>query len=101
MFLQDARAAVKSMGSLVAECLLEVGKFVLVFAVIILGFGVAGYFFFHYFFQSLVVLVMAMLTTWFCIELKTARFIREKQEQQEAYWAEKSKPMHTEYKETL
>ena len=99
--LKDVMTALQSMGKVASEFLIGFGKHVLFVVVLILCMATLGYFFFHYFYQSLTVTIMAMLCTWFWMELKTARFIREKEEQQEAYWAEKSKPMHTEYKETL
>ena len=93
-FLQDVKTALKTMCSLAAEFLIALGKGVLMFSTIILVFGTLGYFFYHFFWQSLTVVIMAMLCTWFWVELKTARFVREQEEKQEAYWAEKSKPAH-------
>lgn len=98
---QDVKTALKTMGSLAAESLRELSKLILVLAVVILFFVTLGYFFFHYFFQSLIVLGMVILCTWFLLELDNAKKIREKEEQQEAYWAEKRKPAHPEYKEQL
>ena len=53
----------------------------------------------HYPLYSAIALVLGAFVTVFVIELRTVRWIREKEEQQEAYWAEKSKPSHPEYKE--
>jgi hypothetical protein len=42
-----------------------------------------------------------MFGTWLWVELTIARNSREYEEQQDAWRAEKAKPAHPEYKETL
>lgn len=95
-FTQDLKTALKSMGNSVLASLIHMGKIALIFSIVVaISIGV-GYCFIHYFFQSLTVFVMSMLTAWFWIELETARKIREYDEKWDAFHAEKRKPMHGE-----
>jgi small-conductance mechanosensitive channel len=91
---QDMKTALNSMLDVTKHFLTNAIKFLLILiGVLAIGYLV-GYCVVNYFLQSVVVVALAMLCGWFWIELETARIIREKEEQQEAYWAEKSKPMH-------
>ena len=53
----------------------------------------------HYPLYSMTALVLGAVGTAFVIELKTVRWIREQQEQQEAWFAEMRKSSNPEYKE--
>lgn len=100
-FMQDLKTALKNMFHGLLEGLIGAGKIALV---IVSAAGLAvsiGYGFVAFFWQTLTTAVVAILGSWLIVELNNARIIREKKEQQEAYWAEKSKPAHPEYKEQL
>lgn len=97
--LEDVMAALKQMG-IVLWLLLRNSAFVL-FWIGIVGCAVITFVYCVKTWpaQSLAVFIMVGLSAWFLMELTTARKIRLYEEQQEAWFEEKRKPAHPEYKE--
>jgi len=98
---QDLKLALKEIGHGIVFFLTMAVK---VASAMVVGLAVLGtvvYLMAHFFLQVLAVMGIIMLGTWFWIELMSARTTREYEEQQESWRAEKAKPSHPEYKETL
>ena len=96
---QDVKTALCNIAGYACDAIKHISKVFAFFALVLavaLGVGAA---IMHYPLYSAIVFVLGAFVTMFVIELKTVRWIREREEQQNAYWAEKSKPMHPEYKE--
>ena len=96
---QDVKTALCNIAGYAWSAIKHISKY-LAFCVLVLAgaLGVGGAIM-HYPLYSAIALVLGAFVTVFVIELKTVRWIREQEEQQQAYWAEKNKPMHPEYKE--
>lgn len=101
-FYQDAKTALCNIAGYAWSAIKNMVKVLAFFAAVLAIALSAGYVILKFPLYSAIAIVLGAVGTVFMIELKTVRWIREKEEQQERYWAEKSKPMHTtEYKETL
>jgi len=73
----DFKQAVTSMSRDIVAFGREALKLVFSIAVAFTVFGILGYVFFSFFWQSLTVLVMAALCAWFWVELVNAQSARE------------------------
>lgn len=101
-FVIDAKVAIRNIAGYAWLSIKHITKVLTFFAVVLAIALGAGYVILKFPLYSAIAIVLGAVGTVFMIELKTVRWIREKEEQQERFWAEKSKPMHTtEYKETL
>lgn len=100
-FFIDAKVAIRNIAGYAWSAIKNMVK-VLAFFTVVLAIALsAGYVILKFPLYSAIAIVLGAVGTVFMIELKTVRWIREKEEQQQAYWAEKSKPAHPEYKEQL
>lgn len=100
-FFIDAKVAIRNIAGYAWSAIKHIAKVLAFFAAVLAVALGAGYVILKFPLYSAIAIVLGAVGTVFVIELKTVRWIREKEEQQERYWAEKSKPAHPEYKETL
>lgn len=96
---QDVKTAfveiAKVISVLVIQCVKVVGYVITAFVV----FSIVGYLVFNWFLLMLTLFGIAAFCFWFYVEMQSAKSIREYEELQEAWFAEKRKPAHPEYKE--
>jgi len=93
-FFQDAKTALCNIAGYAWSAIKHITKVLGFFAAVLAVALSAGYVILKFPLYSAITIVLGAVGTVFVIELKTVRWIREKEEQQQAYWAEKSKPMH-------
>lgn len=98
---QDLKLALKEIGHGIAFFLITAVKVATAMVVGVAVLGVVVYLMAHFFLQALAVMLIVAFGSWVWAELVIARTTREYEEQQEAWRAEKAKPSHPEYKETL
>lgn len=100
-FFQDAKTALINIAGYAWASIKYISKIIAFFAAVLAIVLVVGALVLKFPLYSAIAFVLGAFATVFVIELRTVRWIREKEEQQEAYWAEKRKPAHPEYKEQL
>ena len=96
-FFQDAKVALCNIGYYMWQAIKHIVRYIAFCAAVLAIALTVGGCIMKWPLYSGIALVVGAAVTVFVIELRTVRWIREREEQQEAYWAEKSKPAHSEF----
>lgn len=94
LFLNDVGTAIKTMSKSAWVVMKTAITAVVCLTVAISAVGLAILAFRFYPGQSFIVMLMTALTVWFLIELETARFARQKEEEDRQWREAKNQPAH-------
>ena len=97
-FFQDAKVAIKNIASYMWSSIKDISKIIGYAMLLILVCFVLGTLAFQFPWTAVTVVVIASISALFWIELETVRFVREKEQLEQAWRDEKNKPAHGDVK---